>query len=51
MFKKLKRLGKAVARSAASVPIMIPVVVSIVVIGGTFLLLTGGGNIGCDDEK
>jgi len=45
MFKKLKRLGRFAAKSAVDVGVMAPVVVSIIVIGGTFLLITGGGNL------
>lgn len=51
MFQKLKEIGKGVLHAAVTMPIMIPVVVSIVVIGGTFLLITGGGNLSCGDEK
>lgn len=41
MFRMLKELGKAAVQTA----VMAPVVVSIAVIGASFLLLTGGGNI------
>lgn len=51
MFQRLKEIGKGVVQAAVTTPFMIPVVVSIVVIGASFLVITGGGNLGCDDKE